>query len=508
MEREEMPSYNDVADAGHEEKILETSPESRPASETTSDEVASHDLGILVSWAEDDSGDPQNWSFRKKWAATLVVSAIAFISPASSSIVAPAAASIGRDLNITAEFELQIIVSVYILGYAVGPLFLSPLSEVIGRKWVVQGANAFFLAFNIGCGFAQNKVQLIVFRFLTGLGGSAPLSVGGGILADLWRPHERGRAFAIYALCPVLGPALGPIAGGFIAENTTWRWAFWATSIADVFILVFAYFYLQETYAPVLLKQRARKLTKETGENHYTKYDLEAQGLKEIVAKNLIRPFKLLATQIIIQFLAAYMSYLYGLLYIILTTYPRLWMTVYGEASGIGGLNYISISLGYLIGCQISSFMMDKIYVRLKAKNNGEGLPEYRLPLMMFSSLVLPVGLFWYGWSAEAHIHWIMPNIGAFLVCLATILSYACIQMYAIDSYGRFAASALAAISVVRSLCGFGFPLFAPYMYNALGYGWGNSLLAFVGIAVGLPAPIILWKWGAKLRAGSTYAKE
>lgn len=171
-----------------------------------------------MTWdGPDDPENPRNWTTRKKWAATLIVSSFTFISPVSSSMVAPALTAISRELGITAEIEEQLVLSIFVLAYAIGPLFLGPLSEIYGRVIVLQLANLFYLAFNIGCGFAQTKGQLIAFRFLSGLGGSAPLALGGGVLGDCFHAEERGRAIAIYSLAPLLGPAVGPIAGGFIA---------------------------------------------------------------------------------------------------------------------------------------------------------------------------------------------------------------------------------------------------------------------------------------------------
>lgn len=132
-------------------------------------------------------------------------------------MVAPALPQIGRDLGITQEVELSLTLSIFVLAYAIGPLFLGPLSELYGRVIIIQTSNLFYLVWNIACGFAQTKSQLIAFRFLSGLGGSAPLAIGGGILSDCWHAEERGRAISIYSLAPLLGPAVGPIAGGFIA---------------------------------------------------------------------------------------------------------------------------------------------------------------------------------------------------------------------------------------------------------------------------------------------------
>ncbi|OAX30876.1 MFS general substrate transporter, partial [Rhizopogon vinicolor AM-OR11-026] len=107
---------------------------------------------------------------------------------------------------------------------ALGPLFLGPMSEIYGRSRVLQLANLWYLAWNLGCGFARTESQLLAFRFLAGLGGSAPLSIGGGVLGDCWLPDERGRAVAIFSLAPLLGPVIGPITGAWIAERSTWRW--------------------------------------------------------------------------------------------------------------------------------------------------------------------------------------------------------------------------------------------------------------------------------------------
>ena len=125
---------------------------------------------------------------------------------------------------------------------------------------------------------------------------------------------------------------------------------------------------------------------------------------------------------------------------------------------------------------------------------------------MIPASLLVPIGLFWFAWSAQAHVHWIMPNIGAVIFTTGGIIGFQGIQIYLVDAYTRYAASAIAAAAVLRSLAGFGFPLLAPYLYGRLGYGWGGSLLAFVAFGLGVPAPLLMWRFGAGLRARSLYA--
>lgn len=462
----------------------------------------------LVTWdSDDDPKNPKNWSMKRKWAATLIVSCFTLVSPISSSMIAPALTSISTEFGITNQVEAQLTLSIFVLAYAIGPLFLGPLSEIYGRVLVLQLSNLFYLAWNLGCGFAQSSGQLMAFRFLSGLGGSAPLAIGGGVLSDTFFPEQRGRAISIYSLAPLLGPSIGPIAGGFISQNTTWRWCFYSTTIFTAVVQCFGLFLLQETYAPKLLQWKRDKLRKETGNMElHTEFDSPDRTLATTLKVALKRPFKLLGTQPIVQVLACYMAYLYGLMYLMLSTFPMLWSERYGQSIGIGSLNFISMGLGFFLGTQITAPLNDALYRRLKRKNNGVGKPEFRVPLMIPASLLAPIGLFWYGWSAQARVHWILPNIGACLFCAGVIVGFQCIQTYLVDSYTRYAASAIAAATVLRSLAGFGFPLFAPAMYNALDFGWGNSLLGFVALALGVPAPFMLWKFGEKLRERSQFA--
>lgn len=345
-------------------------------------------------------------------------------------------------------------------------------------------------------------------RFFAGIGGSAPLAIGGGILADCFLPEQRGKAIAIYSLAPLIGPAAGPVAGGFIAQNISWRWVFWIVSIADAVIQVFGIFFLQETWAPKLLEQKAKKLRQETGNDKLYAEFSNNQKLVKKLEHSLARPFRLLFTQPIIICLALYMAYLYGLVYLVISSFASLYTSpeYYNESTQIGGLHYIALAIGYFVGAQLTSRFNDLLYRRLKKRANGVGSPEFRVPVMIPCTFLLPAGLFWYGWSAQARLHWIMPDIGAVILAAATICGYQAIQTYVIDAYTKYAASAVASITFLRSLAGFGFPLFAPQLYSALGYGWGNSVLAFVAIAIGVPAPILFWRYGARLRAMSQFA--
>jgi multidrug resistance protein len=426
-------------------------------------------------------------------------------------MVAPALPQITHDFKITNQFESQVVLSIFVLAYAIGPMILGPLSELYGRVIILQCSNIVFLAFNTACGFAQSTPQLMAFRFLSGLGGSAPLAIGGGVLGDLFKPEERGKAMGLYAMGPLLGPAVGPIVGAWVAEKSTWRWMFWATSIVNLFILVLGFWKLHETYAPYILHKKAKMIRKQTGDNRYRaegEGEVDQPIWKKIVA-TMGRSFGMLFTQPIVQVLAVYMAFSYGILYLALSTFPELYMKHYHESVGVSGLNYISLGLGFFIGAPLCGKSGDKIYQKLKAKDpRGQGKPEFRMVLVIPFSFLVPIGLLTYGWSAQAHTHWIVPNIGSFIFGIGTIAAFQCVTTYLVDTYARFAASAVAAVTILRSLAGFGFPLFAPAMYNALGYGWGNTVLALAAIGIGTPVPILLWLFGEKLRKKSSLASK
>ncbi|KAF9531460.1 MFS polyamine transporter [Crepidotus variabilis] len=471
--------------------------------------------GILwVDWdGPDDPENPKSWSFKKKWAATLVVSSFTFMSPISSSMIAPAMAEVAQDLGLTSQAIIAMITSIFLLGYVLGPLVLAPLSEIYGRSRVLQFANLFFLAWNLGCGFAQTKEQLLAFRFLAGLGGSAPLAIGGGVLGDIWPAEQRGKAIAIYSLAPLLGPVIGPVCGGWIAEKSTWRWVFWSTSIVCVFVQASGVFFLRETFAPHLLDQKVARIKRNMDPekaNSYTAiksvYESKVdRSWGSLFRKAMFRPFVMFAQEPIMQLLGVYMAFLYGIFYLYLTTIPTIFADIYHEKPGIAGLHYIALGVGLSGASQFNARIMDRVYVYFKNKNNGIGEPEFRLPPMIPGSIILPLGLFISGWAAQTGVHWIAVDIGMALVGGGIILSFQAVQTYMVDTFTLYAASALAAVSTFRSLAGFGFPLFAPAMYKALGYGKGDTILACIAIALGCPAPFIFWKYGKRIRARSGF---
>ncbi|RYO90364.1 hypothetical protein DL766_001173 [Monosporascus sp. MC13-8B] len=463
---------------------------------------------IVISWnGPDDPEHPLNWAKHKKWVATILVSCFTFISPFSSTMVTPALGEIGSEWGIPdSSFTETLIMSIFLLGYAQGPFVLAPLSEIYGRVEVLQYANLIYLAFNTACGFARSKQQMLAFRFLSGIGGSAPQALCNGVLADVWRKEERGLGLAIYGMLTFISPCVAPIVGGFMSEAISWRWIFWVTSMFDVVVQVAAFLFLNETYAPRILGKKAAKLRKKTGnQNIRTEYDNPDKTLGSILRRRLILPFIMFFTHPAVQAPSLYRAFLYGVQYLVLATFSWVWTELYNVDAGISSLHYLALCIGFIIGLQISHPLMDGLYAKCKKRyNDEEGKPEWRTPPMLLGGLVTPVGLLIYGWGAEYRLHWAVLDVGVALLGCGLIIAFQASQAYITDAYGAsHAASASAVGAFTRTMCGFSFPLFAHRMYDALGLGWGNTLLALLTLALAVPSPVLLWFYGHKIREWS-----
>lgn len=284
---------------------------------------------------------------------TLIVSCFVLLSPLTSTMISTSTSAVATSLGTKDLPKIELTSSIFLLGLGFGPLLLGPISEMSGRVPVLILGNVFFLVWNTVGGFSQTFGQLAAFRLLSGFGASSPLAVGGGLLSDLWEPGERGRALAIYTLGPLMGPAIGPIIGGYITQNTSWRWIFWVVSIATFCFEILALCFLSETYQPAILSKKAKLLRKRTGnQKFHTEYDDPDRRFLKLLKTNLSRPIQMISTQVIVQILSVYMALLYGIMYLVLFTFPLLWTNTYHESSDVGSLNYISTGIGFFLGAQ------------------------------------------------------------------------------------------------------------------------------------------------------------
>ncbi|KAI1179317.1 major facilitator superfamily domain-containing protein [Nemania sp. FL0916] len=468
--------------------------------------LSSNQQTLLVDWSgPDDPENPKNWSKQKSFGHVIIVAILSMIMNIAATIIAPGVSGLIEEFNINNETVATLAVTIYLLGFALGPLFISAFSEMYGRLVVYHTSNLVFFAFVIACALSRNTAEYMVFRFISGFAGSAPLTIGGGTIADVIPLQERGLATSLFGLGPLLGPVIGPVVGGFLAAALGWRWAFWLVAILGGSAGIAALIFMRETHPNVILKRKATRLRRETGTlGLKSKFDKGLTG-RQVLISSLIRPTQLLIFSPVVLTISIYVALAFGLLYLLFAAFSPLFEDIYNFSPGVSGLSYLGIGVGELVGLVVFGVLSDKIVKkRMAADQTTSPRPEYRLILMIWFSPIMAGGLFIFGWTAQYRIHWIAPIIGAFFVGFGVFFIILPSQLYLVDMFGsEAAASALGANTLLRSLSGAFLPVAGPSLYATLHYGWGNTLLAFLALACA-PGPILFYKYGEKLRSKTT----
>ncbi|RSL45176.1 hypothetical protein CEP53_010890 [Fusarium sp. AF-6] len=461
----------------------------------------------LVDFLPNDPRNAMNFSQSKKWAITILQAiatlAVAFVSTAYSGGLT----DILMDFGVSTEVVI-LGISMFVLGFAIGPLFWAPLSELYGRQIPFFISYMALTAFNAGAAGAPTMAALIVLRFFAGSFGSSPLTNAGGVIADMFDAQQRGLASALFAMAPFLGPTIGPIAGGFLGEHEGWRWIEGMMAIFTGIVWIVNSLLIPETYAPYLLRRRAVALSKATGKVYIAKMDAGRPHTSVATQFKvaLLRPWILLFKEPIVLLTSIYMAIIYGTLYLCFAAFPIVFQQGRGWSPGKGGLAFIGIAVGMLFAVA-GSIMDQKRYMRVAAANGGHAPPEARLPPTLVGSILIPVGLFWFAWSNGSDVHWIVCIMGSAVFSAGLVVVFLSLMNYLIDSYVIFAASVLAANSVLRSIFGAAFPLFTKYMYDDLGIHWASSVPAFLAIAC-IPFPFLFYKYGETIRMKCEFAAE
>lgn len=461
----------------------------------------------VVEWIDNDPRNPMLYSAFTKWCLTLVVAmatlAVAFVSSAYS----------GGAREIITEFRTPqevytLGLSVFVLGFAIGPLLWAPLSELFGRQPLFIGTYAVLTAFNAGAAGAQNIQTLIVLRFFAGAFGSSPLTNAGGVIADMFPAKQRGLAMALFAAAPFLGPVIGPIVGGFVGQTVGWRWVEGVMAIFTGVVWIVGSLCIPETYPPVLLRSRADALSKRTGKVYKSRGDVD-QGpttFSVVFKSSLSRPWILLFREPIVFIISLYMAIIYGTLYMMFGAFPIVYQQLRGWSPGIGGLAFIGVAVGMVFAVSYAIYD-NKRYSRVSDEHKGFAPPEARLPIAMVGAVAIPVGLFWFAWTNYPSIHWSVSIIASGFFGFGIVLVFLALMNYLIDAYTIYAASVLAANAVLRSIFGAVFPLFTTQMYDNLGIHWASSIPAFLAL-VCVPAPFLFYKFGPAIRARCKFANE
>lgn len=253
---------------------------------------------------------------------------------------------------------------------------------------------------------------------------------------------------------------------------------------------------MRETSAIVLLRRKAARLRKETGNPNLHAIGDKNTPTRQLLAHAMIRPMKFLIKSPVVVCIALYLAFAFGLIMLLFATFPTVYEGVYGWSVGISGLSYLGVG----IGCALGAVAFARYSDRLLRSEGGAYRAERRLVLMMYASPLMPAGMFVYGWTTRYAVHWIVPMIATAVAAPGAILITSSSQLYIIDIFGpEAAASALGAVTLLRNVTGAFLPLAASPIYANLGLGWGNSLLAFL-LLLFVPVPFLFYRYGEFLR--------
>lgn len=294
--------------------------------------------------------------------------------------------------------------------------------------------------------------------------------------------------------------------GGFIVESYLgWRWTAWITLIASGSFMILAFIVVPETYAPVLLQRRAARLRVETKNwAYHASLDENPPTMGDIVTRYLLRPFQMLFLEPILLLFTIYLALIYGILYLTFEAFPISFQEVRGWShAGVAALPFLSILVGVFLGGALIIYVTKTRFAE-KMKQQGRVVPEERLLPMIIGSILLPIGLFWFGWTSNKHVSWVPQVIAGVPIGVGILVIFMQGLNYIIDVYLMYANSAIAGNTLVRSTLGGAFPLFSAQMYNKLGVNWASSLLGFLTAAM-IPIPILFYVYGAKLRSMSRF---
>nr|XP_036579807.1 major facilitator superfamily transporter [Colletotrichum truncatum]KAF6787487.1 major facilitator superfamily transporter [Colletotrichum truncatum] len=461
---------------------------------------AGKDESITEEWNwETDPHNPMNWSPTSKIQQIVMLSLAAFTASVGTSIISPARSQLMEEFGVTST-QAILPLSMYVFALGMGPVVGGPLSETLGRHPVYLGCLPLGGLFTLGAGFCRNFAGICVLRFLAGFCLSPSLAIGTGTINETYKPSQRAFPSTIYILMPFLGPGLGPVIGSFVVNRKGWRWTQW-TLLFFIVISIISTILARETYHPVLKRRRAKQLGLPLDPLPPT-----SQRVQTFVTTALTRPVRMMLTEPIVSFICLYVACEFATLFSFFAALPYVFGTVYGFGIEQQGLVFLSIMVGCVLGTLTILVCNVLLYLpQTKKYPPHRTPPEHRLYPAMIGSLGLPLGLFWFGWTARADISWASPVIAIIPFAWGNMCLFVSTIQYLVDVYqGTTVASAASANSLARYVLAGAFPLFIVQMYQNLGTGWASSLLGFIALAL-LPVPWAFFKWGRFIRQKSKF---
>ncbi|KAI1328020.1 major facilitator superfamily transporter [Xylariaceae sp. FL0255] len=495
---------------GHMSEIVQSADsqdaESRYKTEETDNGIETSDVAApstipranektILSWPKDDPENPHNWPMGRKVFIVASAMLITTNSTMGSSLPSQAIPYIAAEWGITSSTQEVLPVSIFLIGYLFVALW-GPLSEHIGRRTVSLWTFAMFLIWTLACAFAPNWPAFLVFRLFCGISASAPIAVVTGQIADLYDdPVKRGHTLGYFMAIVLGGPLIAPIVAGFCSETIGWRWSFRVATILDGVTLILAWF-LPETFGPVLLARRARKIRKaDPTLQVYAAAELEEMDVTQVVTQVLTRPIRMILTELIVTATCAYLALLYAIFYISFAAFPIIFEGLYGLTPGVTGLLFLPIGAGSVLALLIF-FAWDHFLRKAQRENRPwTKRDEYRrIPLACLGGPIFVISMFWLGFSAKLDIPFVVPSLAGVPYGIGYMLIFIGMLNYLTDAYEIYAASANAA----------SLPLATTPMFDRLGISGACALLGGLSFLLSFIPFLFLWQ-GPRIRAGSKF---
>lgn len=467
------------------------------------------DGSILVDWYyTDDSENPHNWSNRKRALITIMICLYTFVVYTTSAIYTSSTAGVMKEFGVS-TLVATLGLSLYVLGYGIGPLVFSPLSEipVIGRNPVYIITMFLFVIISIPTALVENFAGLMVLRFLQGFFGSPCLASGGASIGDLYSLLALPYAMMAWVSAAYCGPALGPLLSGFAVPVKGWRWSLYESIWASAPIFILMFMFLPETSSATILLRRASRLRKIHNTNRFmsqSEIDQRNMRVSAVAIGALIKPMEITMKDPAVLFVQIYTAIIYGIYYSFFEVFPLVYPTDYNMNLGQIGLVFLCIMVSCIIGIAVYA---SYIHFRTNRRIRSFGLPvnEAFLTPALPASFGPVIGLFIFAWTARASIHWIVPTIGITIYGATVFIVMQCIFIYIPLTYPKYAASLFAANDFFRSAFACGSVLFAHPLFGNLGVARGVSLLGGLSV-IGVVGIWLLYFYGSRLRALSKFA--
>jgi len=458
----------------------------------------------LVTLSPED--DPQNLSMLRRWIIIIVISSASFCALFASSISSATQAGSAQTFQVSNEVTI-LASSLFMVGLGAGPLLVGPLSEVYGRNVIYWVSYFLFFVFTFPVAFSPNIAVLLIFRLITGLCCAAFLGVAGGSVTDMFPDSSVANPMAIYTFSTFAGPIIGAVVGGFIVQNLNWRWAYYIMLCWIAVETLMLILFVPETFVPVILKRKAARLRKTTGDaGFYAPLDKSTDGLARAIILSCYKPFELLLLDRMALLLATWNALLLGILFLAFQAYPIIFGVVHHFESQLVGLSFLGMAVGILIAL-LTQPLWNMHFSRQMVKFNGNPPPEVRLVMGQVGAILVPASLFWFAFTTYPQVHWIVPIIASVPFGAGVYFVFTSTFSYTVTAYRPIAATAMSSNGTLRSIFAAAFPLFAGAMYDRLGTVGATALLAGL-TTIMTPLPFVFYRIGARLRRASRFASH